>query len=85
MVSLAILTSKADPNSFTGAPVTTKKYESEAAKTSLVTPPESARNLRLDHATPNSLVVKWDVPEQVRARWTLVYYYVLEEKHRHRL
>ncbi len=45
-------------------PAATKKYESEAAKIELLTPPEVVRNLRLDYATPNSVVVKWDAPAQ---------------------
>ncbi len=38
----------------------TKRYESDPVKTSLTTLPEPIRNLRLDYATPNSIVIKWD-------------------------
>ncbi len=61
LVSLAMLTSRGP-----GPGPSHRKYESDPAKTTLLTPPEAARNVRLDHATPNSLVVKWDVPEQAR-------------------
>ncbi len=51
---------------------TTKKYESEAATIDLFTLPEVVRNLRLDSATPNSIVIKWDAPAQVDSNQILL-------------
>ena len=65
MLSLATCPSLAAPSAVHHGSPALKKYDSVPSKASLSTPPEAVRSLRLDHATANSLTVRWEAPKQV--------------------